>query len=342
MRDLIDLQKKLYPDLIEVMQQRYTVLHYVDLFQPIGRRGLVENTKLSERSIRGEIDFLQSQGLIEVTSRGMYITKEGKITLDKFAVFNNEVMGIRVLESQLKEKLHIKEAIVIQGNSDLDEWVKQEMGKACVTVLRKMAAAGGTIAVTGGTTMAAVADVMTPLDKNDDLLFVPARGGMDEKVEYQANTIAATMAKKTNSDYRLLYVPDPLSEATYQTLLQEPSIKEKSCIIKGAAIIVHGIGDALTMAKRRRTTTTVIEKLEKKHAVSEAFGYYFDKEGRVVHQVRTIGIQLEDLKEDKHVITIAGGASKGAAIVSYFKQGTSDLFITDEAAAREILRDKPL
>ncbi|MDY0408860.1 sugar-binding domain-containing protein [Virgibacillus soli] len=51
---------------------------------------------------------------------------------------------------------------------------------------------------------------------------------------------------------------------------------------------------------------------------------------------------MEDLTSKKHVVTVAGGKSKGQAIISYFKNGKSDVLITDEAAAEQILRDVSL
>lgn len=338
MKALIDLQKKLLPDLLKVMQQRYATLRSVDLFQPVGRRGLAENTGLTERVVRSEIEFLQKQGLILVTSKGMYLTKEGKLMVDQLAGVMSEMMGLNVLEDQIKDKLQIDDVVIVPGDSDNYEWVKQEMGKACVGILNNVLKQGSTIAVTGGTTMAAVADVMSTLNKANNYLFVPARGGIGEKVENQANTIAAEMARKSKAEYRLLYVPDPLSESAYQTIINEPSVTETLKQIKSAGIVLHGIGDALTMAARRKTTASITEALKENHAVSEAFGFYFDEDGTVVHKVRTVGIQLEDLASIEYVITIAGGRSKGQAIASYFKQGKSHLLITDEAAAEEILR----
>ncbi|MCG3419749.1 sugar-binding transcriptional regulator [Oceanobacillus jordanicus] len=338
MSDLIDLQKKLVPDLVEVMQQRYAVLHSVDLFQPIGRRSLAENTGLSERNARSEVDFLSKQGLIKITTKGMYISKEGKVILEQLAEFMNEIKGLSVLEKQIKDKLNIEQVIVVPGNSDQYEWVKQEMGKACVSFLQSVVDNEDIIAVTGGTTMAAVANVMNPLDKTNNYLFVPARGGIGEKVENQANTIVAEMARKAGVNYRLLYAPDPLSESAYQTIINEPSINETLQQVKGATVVLHGIGDAMTMAKRRKTPEQVSVELYNKQAISEAFGYYFDAMGNVVYKVRTVGIQLEDLQTIDHVVTIAGGSSKGKAIDSYFKQGKSNLLITDEAAAKEILK----
>ncbi len=198
MQGILDLQKKLYPDLLEVMQQRYVILQNIELLEPIGRRALADNTNLTERHIRGEVNLLSKQGLIGMTSKGMQLTKEGKLVIDQLASFMHEAMGLSVLEKQLKETLQVANVAIVPGNSDDQEWVKQEMGKICVSFLQENMSSHETIAVTGGTTMAAVADMMAPLSEEKDCLFVPARGGIGEKEESQANTIAAKMARQAH------------------------------------------------------------------------------------------------------------------------------------------------
>jgi central glycolytic genes regulator len=99
----------------------------------------------------------------------------------------------------------------------------------------------------------------------------------------------------------------------------------------------------MTMAKRRRSSTEVLDKLSESNAVGEAFGYYFNEAGEVVHKVHTIGLQLEDLQNAEHVIAVAGGQSKGKAIGAYLKQApASTILITDEGAAKELLKGKSL
>src|SRR5699024_9185029 len=108
--------------------------------------------------------------------------------------------------------------------------------------------------------------------------------------------------------------------------------------IKHSGVVIHGIGDALTKGTRRKTTSEVLEKLTKEDTVREAFGYYFNADGYIVHKVRTMGIHLEDMSGVETVITMADEKSKAKAITSYFKHAKSDLLITDETAANEILR----
>src|SRR5699024_9829763 len=213
---------KLYPDILHVIAQRYSILSSVDIFQPIGRRSLAENTNTTERVVRIAIAFLHKQGLSDVTSKGMLITKEGTLVLEQLAQFMKEVSGLTTLEKELEEKFPVKKVMVVPGDSDVFTWVKQEMGKACVSYLKSSIKADYTIAVTGGTTMAALSDVMCPLSVDGNGLFLPARGGLGENAENQANSIAAEMARKAHGTYRQLYVPDPLSETSYQTIIKEP------------------------------------------------------------------------------------------------------------------------
>ncbi|MCA0971657.1 hypothetical protein LCM20_13705 [Halobacillus litoralis] len=338
MRAFIDLQKKLFPDVLDVMQRRYQLLYHISIMQPVGRRALAENIELAERTVRSEVDFLNKQGAVEVTSRGMHLTYEGQNILEQLAEFIKEVKGIKVLEQQLKDTLNLDYVVVVPGDSDELQWVKQEMGRACVQYLKKQLSPNQAIAITGGTTMASVAEMMSPFRDAEQCLFVPARGGLGERVENQANTICAEMAKKANGDYRLLYVPDPLSEESYQTIIEEPSIKEVLDIIRSSKFVIHGVGDAMTMAERRKTSQQQLEIIQDRDAVGEAFGYYFNRAGEVVHKVRTVGLQLEDLKHADHVIAVAGGKSKAEAIASYFQPGQSNVLITDEGAAEELIK----
>jgi central glycolytic genes regulator len=339
MQTLIDAQKKLLPDLLEIMQKRYRILQHIRLMQPIGRRMLSTNLEISERVLRSEVQFLKEQNLIDISSTGMTLTFEGTELLKNLEDMMKELSGLKDLEKKIKSILQIKDAVVVAGDSDLSPWVKKEMGRACVACMKERLTSQSIVAVTGGTTLAAVAEMMAPDPKQSDVLFVPARGGLGEDVKNQANTICARMAEKAMGNYRLLHVPDQLSHEAYQSMIEEPAIKEVLELIRSSSMVVHGIGDAITMAERRKTAPEELEKIKKNHAVAEAFGYYFNQEGEVVHKVRTIGIQLEDVKKADYVIAVAGGASKAKAIKAYMKQAHNSILITDEGAARELVRD---
>ncbi|WHY76814.1 sugar-binding domain-containing protein [Neobacillus sp. WH10] len=339
MQSFIDIQKRLLPDLLQVLQKRYTILRNIGFMQPVGRRSLAASLGFTERILRSEVDFLKEQNLIYANNVGMSLTAEGKNLLEDLEGLMRELKGIDVMELELKHRLGIKKVIIVPGDSDESPMVKGELGKACAICMKKLLNGKNIIAVTGGSTMASVAERLSPSHHHNELLFVPARGGVGEDVANQANTICSNMAKNTDSKHRVFYVPDQVSAEIYESLIREPEIHEVLELIKSASMVIHGIGDAITMAERRKTNPEIKKKLENGKAVGEAFGYYFSEEGEIVHKVSTIGLQLEDLAHIPNVIAVAGGESKAKAIKAYFKQApASTILITDEGVAKRLLK----
>lgn len=339
MQTFIDIQKRLLPDLLQVLQKRYSILRYIGFMQPVGRRSLAASLGLTERVLRGEVDFLKDQNLVFINNVGMSLTSEGKNLLEDLEGLMRELKGIDVMELELKHFLGIKNVVVVAGDCDQSPMVKSELGKACANWMKKLLIGKNIIAVTGGSTMAAVAEKLTPEDDRKELLFVPARGGIGEDVQNQANTISAIMARNTHSKHRVFYVPDQVSQGIYQSLVKEPGIHEVLSLIRSASMVLHGIGDAITMAERRKSSTEVMSKLKNGNAVGEAFGYYFNEQGDIVHKVSIIGLQLEDLVKIPNVIAVAGGSSKAKAIKAYMKKAPpSTILITDEGAAKKLLK----
>ncbi|WP_338471840.1 sugar-binding domain-containing protein [Niallia sp. XMNu-256] len=342
MKSMIELQKRLLPDLLSIIQKRFHILQYIGAMEPVGRRSLAATLGYTERVLRSEVEFLKEQKLLYSTSAGMSLTEDGRELIQKLEDFMRELSGLDEMEKQLKSLLDINKIFIVPGDSDVLTWIKNELGKTCVECINKLLKGKHIIAVTGGSTMATVAEMMTPQSNNHDFLFVPARGGIGEEVKNQANTICSTMAERTRSRHRVLYVPDQVSDEMYHSMIKEPEIHEVLNLIRSADMVLHGIGDAMTMATRRKTAPDILAKLQQSEAVGEAFGYYFNEAGEVVHKVQTIGLQLSDLQSAEHVIAVAGGSSKAKAIGAYMKQAPpSTILITDEGAASELLKGNP-
>lgn len=337
---LLDLQKKLIPDVLDIMSSRYRILQSLLFLQPIGRRSLSSHLGMTERVLRGEVTFLSRQGLIHMASSGMYLTNNGEAVVKQLGTAMKNISGLREMENQLENVLGVSKAVVVSGDSDQYPLVRKEIGLACVKEIEHYLVDENIIAVTGGSTLAAAADMMHPFKRaHRKLLFVSARGGLGEKAENQANTICAKMAERAEGHYHLLHVPDQLSDESYHSLMEEPSIHQILELLHSATIVVHGIGNARVMAIRRHSDEALLREINEKQAVAEAFGYFFDRTGRVVYKVQTIGLQWEDLFGARSVIAVAGGKSKAEAIRAYFKRGPDSVLITDEGAAQEILKN---
>ncbi len=81
------------PELLEVLEMRYTILKNIKYREPIGRRLLSTIVNLSERVVRSETNLLKTQGLIDIKSSGMYITEEGDEVFIGLKAFMKELSG---------------------------------------------------------------------------------------------------------------------------------------------------------------------------------------------------------------------------------------------------------
>ena len=159
------------PDLLDVMQKRYEILQYIRLTEPIGRRSLAASLGISERVLRAEVQFLKEQNLLEIKTSGMTLTPEGSDLLYILEDTMKDVLGLTLLENTLKERLNLEQVIIVSGDSDHSPWVKKEMGRAAVACMKNRFQGENIVAVTGGTTPEAVAEMMTPDSKKPILLL---------------------------------------------------------------------------------------------------------------------------------------------------------------------------
>ncbi|MCD5415166.1 MAG: sugar-binding transcriptional regulator, partial [Clostridiales bacterium] len=309
----------------------------IAMFQPIGRRSLANKLRIGERIVRAEIDFLKAEKLLEVTTSGMSITYDGSNIVEKLKSFIYSIRGISELERKLVKILKISEVIIVPGNIEEDEYVLKDIGKKASKVIERVIRDNDIIAVTGGSTMSAVATSINRGIKAKNIVVVPARGGLGKNVENQANTIAAKIANGLSGNYHLLHASDTLCDEALMSILQDPKIKKIIKKVKKANLLLFGIGRADKMAKDRELPSKILERLNKKRAVAEAFGYFFNKNGETVYEMNTIGINLEDFVKIPCVIGAAGGEKKAEAIMAISKLNKNMILVTDERAAKEIL-----
>ncbi|MEG6584917.1 sugar-binding transcriptional regulator [Dendrosporobacter sp. 1207_IL3150] len=334
MERIIRLQRKIAPDLIAVVEERYNVLKHIQYAQPIGRRALAALLGLSERVVRADVEFLKEAGLVDFSGLGMSVTEEGHNLIAELAQYVGILHGLTKLEAILAEKLGIKQVIIVPGDSELDNSVFREIGRTAASVLTEYLQDDMIIAVSGGSTMAALAETVNA--SMPTVTVVPARGGLGEQVEYQANIIAAVMATKLGGRYRLLHIPDGMSEEALEAVrTSDPNINEVADMIKHADILIHGIGEAHTMSMRRSHEPDVVNYIGK-NCVGEALGHYFSLSGDCIYTTNSVGFRLNDLAEVGKVIAVAGGQQKAEAIVAVTRAGSQDVLVIDEAAARAI------
>lgn len=338
MENIMASLEKIIPEGIGTLRIRYTLLQAILENQPVGRRKLAAITSYSERMIRNEIEVLSTQGLVIVQNSGIVMTVQGEKLVDKLYDPIRKLERFAELENELQHRLGVRQAIVVKGDVDQSENTKWRLGKAGANLLKDIIKENYIISITGGTTVAKMIESMnTYPNTHNNLTVIAARGSIGENVQIQANTVAVELAKKIGASYELLNIPDNLGMASINTIKQEPHMQKTLQIMVKSDMIIFGLGEATKMAKRRTEDPKTLELLQDKEAVAEAFRCYFDKDGQIVYSSANIGIDLEAAMQIPIRVAVAGGASKGRAILASKKLLKDSYLIVDEGAAREIL-----
>lgn len=338
MNEFFSIMERFAPEAVEIIKTRYQVLRQVLNHQPVGRRQLCKDLGYKERLIRSEVDILKARGAVHTTQAGICLTPVGEELLHDIDELIPALFDMQILALKIKKIFNLNEVIVVPGDSFQDSLVKNDIGRAAARLMQKSIYPGCTVAVTGGTTLAEMADAIGSDIDAAGVLVVPARGGLGEDMDQQAGTIAAKIARAIGAQYRLLHIPDNLEESTAEILKKDVHIIEVVNIIKSSNILFHGIGSAIEMANRRGLTEGEIDFLLQKKAVGEALRYYFDKKGNIVYEVPGIGLELSNLRNINTIIAVAGGSNKAQAIEAVLSSGHQNVLVTDEGAAKEMIR----
>ncbi|MEG0270584.1 MAG: sugar-binding domain-containing protein [Clostridia bacterium] len=335
--DYFTLMQKLAPDLAQQIERRALVLERIGALQPVGRRLLATRLNLPEREIRTVAALLKEHGLVSLDAAGMSLTHEADEILPTARLFSRDLRGLTQLETELSELLQVPKVCVVAGDVDLDAHVLHEVGRNAGTRIRGFLQSGSTLAVTGGSTIHEVAfSIVQGAPMN--VMVVPARGGIGKAIETQANTVACELAKRLGGHHRMMHLPDHLDEQALLEMRKLKEIDETLALLERADVVLHGIGRADDMAQKRQLPDSVeAEVLEKKGAVAEAYGCYFNRGGKLVYSASTVAHDLGVLKPNCAMIAVAAGTRKAEAIVAVMKNRRHAMLVTDEGAAKAIL-----
>ena len=335
--DFIRLMQNLAPDLAAELAQRAQVLERVAAMAPVGRRQLANRLHLTEREIRACADKLREEELIRFDAAGMTLTDKARELLPAVQGFTRVLGDLSGLEEQLAKLLKVERVCIVSGDADADERLIDEVGRTAAIRVRAMLRSGSTLAVAGGSTMAATARAMhspTPLN----VMIVPARGGWGKAVHTQANTLAAEIAAHLGGHHRLLHLPDYMDDAARQEMLRLPDVHEVMELIQRADVLLHGVGCAEEMLRDAKLPPAQARRLLADGAVGESFGAYFDREGNCLLESSSVGVDLARLTPQCRMIAVAAGSRKAEAIIAVLRHDSHALLVTDEGAARAMLR----
>lgn len=332
MNTVLSQFRRLVPEMVDTARTRFEILEAVALMEPVGRRALASHLDLPERAVRGEADRLKDLGLILFAPDGMHLTGEGREVLDQIRTGLDQLFA-EPLAERIRNDTGITSVMVVSGDSVTDEVSRRALYRKTMQYLAILLKDGMTLAVMGGSTMAGVASQAQLVGRGlPSLMVVPARGGLGEEMEIQANTIAARLARGLGARHKLLHWPDDMPSDA-RPVMADGRFNEWLDSVRHADVLLYSVGRSDEMARRRNLPQDVLARIRARGAVAEALGYYFDRKGSMVYAASGLGLELESLLSIKKRVLVAGGSIKAEAVLAVARGCKPSSMILDEAVA---------
>lgn len=250
------------------------------------------------------------------------------------------------LETALRERYGLTEAIVIDCSEDRDGAIMARIGEAAAHFLEVTLQQDEIIGVSSWSqTILRMVDNIHPLKNGKAKYIVQILGGMGEAtVQTHATQLTARLAKLTGGEPRLLLVQGITSSREAKlVMLADPVVRGTMDLFGRLSLAIIGIG-AVEPSELLARSGNVFSRqemamLHDAGAVGEISFRFYDKDGKPVEtplNERVIGISLKDLKKADRVMALAGGESKTQAIAGALRLGIIDVLVTDKFTAARL------
>ncbi|MFX3632411.1 MAG: sugar-binding transcriptional regulator [Candidatus Pristimantibacillus sp.] len=244
---------------------------------------------------------------------------------------------------QLKDKFGLKQVVVASVPKYEDYMVKKVVGEAAAAFLHQTVQDGDTIAVTWGTTLYEVA-VRLPNKHAKKVKVVQLNGGVSHS---ETNTYAYEIAQLFANAYQtspyLIPLPAIVDHAVVKHAIEaDRHIRKILDMGKKANIAVFTVGAPTEDSVLMRANYFTDEDLGiiLSHGVGDICSRFIDITGEICSEeldLRTIGIDLAELRKKEWSVLVAGGPSKVEAIYGALSGQYTNTLITDNITAQHLL-----
>jgi len=308
---------------MRLLNQVLTLYYVSELTQAeVGRR-----LGLSTTTVNRLLQQAREQGMVEITIRTPF-----------HHLFD--------LEAQLKAGFDISDAVVIPQVAGGANAMVHTLGRAGANYLLSRLSVGDVLAIGGGTAVHAVAEALEVRDPVA-VQVVPCMGAVQGRVTTDVNYLASQLAARLGGEAYQLHAPALVDTAEQrESLLSMRPIREILDIARQATVALLGVGTVDAQASRFVQFTALSEQdmawiAGSCGGVGEIAARVFNDQGQPCageYASRTVGLSLQEIQQIPFTIGIAVTGAKALPLYGALRGGYLDGLVTDEAAARGILR----
>lgn len=249
------------------------------------------------------------------------------------------------LSDGLRTRYGLRHAIVVSARPDDPtgpESVTSHLGPVAAGLLTELVEEDDVLGLAWGRAISAVGASLTELAPCTvvQLTGVHSLGTVDAGSVEAVRRAAAVSGGEAFPIYAPLLLPDPTTAATLRGQSAIAEVFDQFHGITKAVVAIGAWGPTLS---------TVYDALDEAERAAyrdlgvraEMSAHLFDADGKVIGTEltdRVISIGVEELRAVPEVIGVAGGVQKADAIAAVLRSGLLTTLVTDESAARHLLR----
>lgn len=251
----------------------------------------------------------------------------------------------RELESLMKERFGLKEALVLPSIHDSQASALQRLGQLGARYLEQTLKDGTTLAVCLGRSTYEVINAIRP-DFQARVRVAQAIGSMPFVMgELDSAALARQLAQKLGGE--VLYLSSPVmadSPEAAEVLRNQQGIERTLMAARAADVALVGIGildpEVFGFVRAGFITPEQLGDLVADGAVGDVSGQIFTQDGRLhpcEFNRRIVGITFEELCRIPTTIAVAMGREKTKAILGCLRTCIINVLCTDDQTARQVL-----
>lgn len=251
------------------------------------------------------------------------------------------------LEEALCEKYGLKAAIVAHCDEESDEAVFDHVGSAAAYYIETTLGSNEIVGLSSwSSTLLAMVNAMHPLAKASNAKVVQMLGGMgNPSAEIYAARITEQFASLVQGDP--VYLPAPgvaRSQDAHADVMSDTFVREATAFFDKITLAIVGIGSVepskLLQSSGNVFSEEELKALQQSGAVGDVCLRFFNIEGKPVNlplDKRVVSIGLDQLKNAKRVVGVAGGKRKLNAIRGALNGQLINVLITDHQTAQALM-----
>jgi deoxyribonucleoside regulator len=261
---------------------------------------------------------------------------------------NSPLLRDPELESRLKDKYHLKEALVINnGQADYTHTL-QMVGRLGAQFIEKNLKDGMVVGIGWGTSLYDLVNSLPylPLSGVQVVQVIGATGSKSD-ARVDGPDLAAFLARKLNASHQYLHSPLILdSKEACQFMKSQKQISDTLNLANQSDLVLLGIGTIdvdpkySSIYRSGFLNSEDVHQVKDKGAVGNICGIIIDDKGSIMDidlNRRVIAADLNNFrKSGRKIIGVAAGSKKSKAIGAVLAGGWLDVLISDQSAVKSI------